>query len=310
MHQSSLSERQLEAFNKLEELKQFSKAAVSLHITQSALSQRISALEKRLGKKLVIREAAGIQLSMAGKRLLSYCKLKNILESELFQDLQVGETPVVSFRIAAHSSVLRSVCSPIINSLLVSNPLLNMKVLSSPSGEVANLLKNGHAEWVLSREKIAVEGIESLLIGKEHHFMLESINSPKESGVYVSEIAEHSHTDNFLREQLVGADDMKKVLYADIYNVRDAVCQSIGRALIPMHLVAEHHQLVKVDEFEPFETPIYLAYSATASASKIFQTTIAQFQLGAARYLSRDSGNLMPSSIHVVNDRALAACSP
>lgn len=61
---------QLEAFTTVAELQSFSKAAERLHLTQSAISKRIAALENHLDIVLFERFGQRIQLTEAGKTLL------------------------------------------------------------------------------------------------------------------------------------------------------------------------------------------------------------------------------------------------
>lgn len=66
----SLSSLHLDAFFTAAQLLNFSQAAKQLHITQSALSQRIKALEEDLSLRLFVRKPRGVELSVAGERLL------------------------------------------------------------------------------------------------------------------------------------------------------------------------------------------------------------------------------------------------
>jgi len=58
----------------------FSKAAELLHITQSAVSQRIKFLEEHFGQQLLDRSGQRLALTAAGQ--LVFSKAKDILEKE------------------------------------------------------------------------------------------------------------------------------------------------------------------------------------------------------------------------------------
>ncbi len=83
----SLSSLHLDAFFAAAQSLNFSRAARDLHITQSALSQRVKALEEDLGLTLFVRLPRGVQLTEAGERLLRYCQARSSLESELIEHL-------------------------------------------------------------------------------------------------------------------------------------------------------------------------------------------------------------------------------
>lgn len=62
--------RELRAFVAVVEAGTMSKAARQLHVSQPALSQTITALERRLGVQLLVRTSTGVQVTDAGTTLL------------------------------------------------------------------------------------------------------------------------------------------------------------------------------------------------------------------------------------------------
>jgi DNA-binding transcriptional LysR family regulator len=62
--------RELRAFVAVVEAGAMSKAARLLHVSQPALSQTITALERRLGVRLLVRTSTGVQVTDAGTTLL------------------------------------------------------------------------------------------------------------------------------------------------------------------------------------------------------------------------------------------------
>ncbi|MFF1608478.1 LysR family transcriptional regulator [Amycolatopsis sp. NPDC058278] len=62
--------RELRAFVAVVEAGAMSKAARRLHVSQPALSQTITALERRLGVRLLVRTSTGVQVTDAGTTLL------------------------------------------------------------------------------------------------------------------------------------------------------------------------------------------------------------------------------------------------
>src|SRR4051794_36148731 len=107
----ALQSHQLEAFVAIAKTRNFSKAAETLHVTQSALSHRIAALEEEIGAPLFIRERTGVSLTELGSDLLQYVKLKDTLESEFLarvQDPKAKELRGV-LRVACYASIGRSV---------------------------------------------------------------------------------------------------------------------------------------------------------------------------------------------------------
>src|SRR5215475_13909192 len=63
---------QLKTFRLVAETLNFTRASERLHMTQSAVSHQIKALESELGEPLFIRAKRGVKLSQAGKIALEY----------------------------------------------------------------------------------------------------------------------------------------------------------------------------------------------------------------------------------------------
>jgi len=83
----SLSSLQLDAFLAAAKSLNFSRAAESLFITQSALSQRVKNLELTMGATLFIRDPSQIKITEIGEKLLRYCQTKDAMEDELLFNL-------------------------------------------------------------------------------------------------------------------------------------------------------------------------------------------------------------------------------
>jgi len=87
----------LEAFTAVIENKGFDKASKALHLTQSAVSQRVRLLEESVGQILLVRSNPP-SLTDAGKELITHFKKVQMLETELnnriYQKDELGYTSV------------------------------------------------------------------------------------------------------------------------------------------------------------------------------------------------------------------------
>jgi DNA-binding transcriptional LysR family regulator len=77
---SEVELRQLRAFLEVSAERHFGRAAARLHLTQPALTQRIQALERELGVRLLERNAREVRLTDAGELLLPYAR--NLVQLE------------------------------------------------------------------------------------------------------------------------------------------------------------------------------------------------------------------------------------
>lgn len=85
----NLAHPQVAAFIAVLEETSFEKAAIRLSVTPSAISQRIKALEDRLGQVLTVRELP-CRPTPAGECLLSRVRPMQILEAEALADFLPG----------------------------------------------------------------------------------------------------------------------------------------------------------------------------------------------------------------------------
>lgn len=94
--------QQLAAFAAVVELGSFDAAAQRLHVTPSAISQRIKALEQRVGQVLIVREKPCTATS-AGIPLLRLAAQTALLESETLAEMGGGSTHRTRIAVAVNA---------------------------------------------------------------------------------------------------------------------------------------------------------------------------------------------------------------
>ena len=110
---------QLQAFITVCEQGTVHAAADILHLTQTAITQRIRNLEIQLQTSLFVRSRRGMQPTAEGEALLQYCQAVTALEGETLAKI-TGQTTLstVSLNITGPSSIMRSrvipACTPIL----------------------------------------------------------------------------------------------------------------------------------------------------------------------------------------------------
>ena len=134
--------KQLEAFVEVAEKNSFSKAAKSLYLTQPTVSAHISALEKELGSRLLIRNTKEVELSESGKRLYEYAKQIVLLTAQIEQEFgkkeKRGEKPY--FTIAASTVPAQYLLPNILY------PMEQFRILESDSAGVVEKVATRRAD--------------------------------------------------------------------------------------------------------------------------------------------------------------------
>ena len=130
--------KQLEAFVEVAEKNSFSKAAKSLYLTQPTGSAHISALEKELSSRLLIRNTKEVELSESGKRLYEYAKQIVLLTAQIEQEFgkkeKRGEKPY--FTIAASTVPAQYLLPNILMRFRSLYPMEQFRILESDSARV------------------------------------------------------------------------------------------------------------------------------------------------------------------------------
>jgi DNA-binding transcriptional LysR family regulator len=158
---------QLEAFVAVSQERSFSRAAVRLHRTQSAVSQTIGKLEDSLGEKLFERSSRDGTLTAAGKVLLEYAEeLLNLREraqeavSEL-RSLHEGQLTVAA-------NEFTSLCLlPTLHLFHRMHPSIKIQVQRSLSGEVPRQILTHQVEFGVLSFKPEDEQLSSTIFYRD-----------------------------------------------------------------------------------------------------------------------------------------------
>lgn len=274
----TLSSDQLDAFLAVAQLASFTKAAASLHITQSALSQRIIKLEAELETTLFIRDRAGLRLTEAAEALVRYCRCKNALEEEFRGSLRQRESAGV-IRIGGFSSVMQSVVLPSLSDLLVTSPLKFQMIVDEMEALPARL-RRGEIDYMILDHRAEREGIERVLLGKEQNVLVQK-RKYRGPEIYL----DHDEADETTRAYLRLSKRKPKVLerryLSNIYGLLEGVRLGIGRAVIPRHLIRGDSDFEIVDDATVLEIPVYLYYYAQPFYPKLHAHIVDALRSGA-----------------------------
>ena len=288
----SLPSNQLDAFFAVAQSGSFSKAAVELHITQSALSQRILNLEDELGVTLILRESSGLRLTEPGLELLKYVQKKRTLEEE-FQS-QIGKKKrsksdelAGRIRIACFSSVMESVLFPALNDLLQKNSELMIEISAREVRDLEGLLRQGTADFIVTNEEWTREGLRGHLLGHEENILIQPKIPSDRSAIFLDHDSEDRTTKEFWK--LNG--DKNKVLRRsyldDTRGILEGVALGWGSAVIPSHLLTKPYQArVKLARgLKPLKTPVWLYHYDQPYYSQVESAVIDALTKTAAKYL-------------------------
>ncbi len=156
--------RQLAALSAVIEEGSFERAAARLHITQSAISQRIKQLEERLGEVLLVRTTP-VQATVAGQRVLKHFRQVDLLEQELMNELsRCDERGMTRVSIGVNADSLETWFPDALAPLLQTQPLLlDLKVDDQDATQ--QLLKDGEVLGCITSIPRALPGCICVPLG-------------------------------------------------------------------------------------------------------------------------------------------------
>ncbi len=127
----------------------FSEASKQLYISQSAVSQSIKALEKKLDQTLFIRSTKRVQLTPEGEILLRHIEpAMNLIkrgESQLVDAASTGG----QIRIGASDTICRYFLVPFLERFHKEFPSAHIKVTNETSVKCVNLLETGQVDFIV-----------------------------------------------------------------------------------------------------------------------------------------------------------------
>jgi DNA-binding transcriptional LysR family regulator len=128
-------------------------AAAALHLTPSAVSQQLVALEHEVGHKLFTRDGRGVQLTAVGKIMLGHA-------NEVLAQLERAEADVAAYTtgeagevaVACFATAISAVLSPAIAALRATAPGLRVRVLDAEGDHGLTMLLDGEADLAVAVE--------------------------------------------------------------------------------------------------------------------------------------------------------------
>lgn len=280
-----LSHINLVAFFELAKARSFSKAAENLHITQSALSQRIAKLEADLEVSLFIRESSGITLTDQAQALLRYCQMAQSIEEETLGNLNLNQSELSgTIRVAGFSSVMRSVIIPAISPFLRAHPKINCEFSSYEVFELFEVLRSSKADVIILDYHLQKSGIIEHAIGKEEYVVIESSKYKGPSDLYLDHGPNDNATESFLKFQNIATKPYRRGFMGDVYGIIDGVEQGLGRAVMSEHLIRQNKKIKIIKGYKKYYRDITLNYYDQPYYSKLHQAICQEIQNKASNF--------------------------
>jgi LysR family transcriptional regulator (chromosome initiation inhibitor) len=163
--------RGIEALYTVQELQSFEGAAKKLHITQSAVSQRIKGLETHYGEPVLIRSLP-YRPTKLGEALIGHYKRLCLLEESLKQQIEHSERkPKVS--IALNRDSLETWFLDLVENTPIFNHI-TLEITADDQELTLDYFKKGFASACLSTSEKAIMGGNVVFLGNMDYWLVAS----------------------------------------------------------------------------------------------------------------------------------------
>jgi len=142
--------RFVEAFHWAVSLRSITRAAEKLHITQSALSARIAALEEELGVVLLDRRDKQFRLTMAGQRFDVLAQRLLEMQRQVKEEMGGNAARPVALRIGAIESVVHSWLTDWLQQMRAANPDFELELTVETSPVLVDQVRRGAQDLVFA----------------------------------------------------------------------------------------------------------------------------------------------------------------
>ena len=145
-----MNTEELKTFIFLSKVKNFTLAAEQLFIAQSTVTNRISELEKEVGKKLFTRGSKTVKLTEAGEIFLRYAERILELQSTSIEEMNALSSHSRKFSIGAINATYEIYVKPLVDECLKNNSITSIKVMLGHSLDLIQQLQDNMLDMVFS----------------------------------------------------------------------------------------------------------------------------------------------------------------
>lgn len=274
---NSFNSDQLDAFEAVARLGNFSVAARELHITQPALSRRILSLEGAVGAQLFIRKSTGVELTRTGSKLLSFVQSRQAMEKEFRAGLGGARSASLGgvIRVAGYSTTLHQVAIPALAPLLRKHPRLQLHCVATqsarPREHESGLILRAEADFLFTIQRFEQNELEGQLLGELDLVVIESARYRQRTDTMLDARPEDLSTEAYFRRYPARRVPYERSHLYDEEGILKGVALGLGRAIVFRSMLAKAKGIRVVPGWAPIHWKLYLVHRRQAYYPRWFQ---------------------------------------
>jgi LysR family transcriptional regulator (chromosome initiation inhibitor) len=163
----------LQAFMTVAQHKSVHAGARAIHISQTAMTQRIHALEQKLKITLFIRTRHGMQLTSEGEQLLRYCHVVSDYSNETLANIaNAGIEQIQRVKISGPSSIMISRIIPQCLPIMKKFPMLYITFDINDTDDIVTQLRCGTSQFAILEPDKVTRDMEFKSISPEEYLLI------------------------------------------------------------------------------------------------------------------------------------------
>ena len=255
-----LSLTDLRLFAAVAELANLTRAAARCHLSLPAVSQRIQAMERQAGCRLLEREARGVRLTAAGEAFARHARVM-LLESEAlgatldaFAGGLQGHVTVL-----ANTTAVTELMPAVLARFLASHPQVSVSLEEQANHEIARAVREGRADLGVVAGEVDLDGLRSthfatdrlVLVTARSHRLARRARIPYAEVVDLPAVGLHADStlQAFLRGRIAAMGRAPARPRAQV-NGFEAVClmveAAVGVAIVPESVARRYGAAMKI----------------------------------------------------------------
>ena len=160
------------------EEKSFTKAAAILSLTQPAVSNHISLLEKEIGIKIFLRTKGEVKITPEGEVVVKYAKRIKNLYKRMFDRISEIDRQITKLRVGITHTAESNEITEVLAKYGVSHGNVNITIITDTIKNLYDMLENYEIDFAIIEGRRQVSDMNYLMLDMDYLVCILSNNNP------------------------------------------------------------------------------------------------------------------------------------
>ena len=201
------------------EERSFTKAASVLSLTQPAVSNHISNLEKEIGVKIFLRTKGDVKITPEGEVVIKYAKRIKNLYQKMFDKISEIDRQITKLRVGITHTAESNEITEILAKYGLSHGNVNITIITDSIKNLYDMLENYEIDFAIIEGRRQVSDMNYLMLDMDYLVCILSNNNPLSNKSMIS-------LDDLKKEQLIlrlPESETRKLFEATLISMNDSI---------------------------------------------------------------------------------------